>query len=194
MSRFKMFAANPRRSLAALATVLVAVGVTGASGADFTASSANPANTFTAGTMTMFNDKDNAAIFSASDLKPGGPTQSGTVDIANMGSLAAPFVLSKGTVVDSISTGLMSTMLNLKVVDCGVYVGATAPTCDVADPTMYSGKISEMGTAGHLVSPLGSFAGGVKHRYEFTVGLDAAAGNTYQGGKSVVQFLWNATA
>ena len=52
------------------------------------------------------------------------------------GSPAAPFVLSKGTVVDTISTGPISTMLNLKVVDCGLYVGAVAPSCDVADPTI----------------------------------------------------------
>ena len=35
MSRFKILKANPRRTLAALATVLVAVGVTAASGANF---------------------------------------------------------------------------------------------------------------------------------------------------------------
>ena len=42
MSRFKVLKANPRRSLAALATVLVAVGVTGASGASFTAHVGQP--------------------------------------------------------------------------------------------------------------------------------------------------------
>ena len=73
MSRFKSLKANPRRSLAALATVLVAVGVTGASGASFTATSANPSNTFTAGTMTMSNSRDNLAILTASNMKPGDP-------------------------------------------------------------------------------------------------------------------------
>ena len=43
MSRRKALRANPRRLLAALATILVAVGVTVASGASFTATSANPA-------------------------------------------------------------------------------------------------------------------------------------------------------
>ena len=71
MSRFKILAANPRRSLAALATVLVAVGITGASGANFNASSANPTNVFTAGTLTMSNSKANAAILTASNLRPG---------------------------------------------------------------------------------------------------------------------------
>ena len=50
MSRRKALRANPRRLLAALATILVAVGVTVASGASFTATAANPANTFSSGT------------------------------------------------------------------------------------------------------------------------------------------------
>ena len=57
MSRRKALRANPRRLLAALATILVAVGVTVASGASFTATTANPSNIFTAGTLTMSNDK-----------------------------------------------------------------------------------------------------------------------------------------
>ena len=89
MSRFKVLKANPRRSLAALATVLVAVGVTGASGASFTATSANPANTFTAGTMTMGNSKLGTAILTASNMKPGDPASKGTVDIKNTGTAAA---------------------------------------------------------------------------------------------------------
>ena len=55
MSRFKVLRANPRRTLAALATLLVAVGVTAASGANFSATSANTSNTFSAGTMSMNN-------------------------------------------------------------------------------------------------------------------------------------------
>ena len=71
MSRTKVLRANPRRALAALATVLVAVGVTVASGASFTAQTANPSNTFTAGTLTMTNSKAGAAILTASNMKPG---------------------------------------------------------------------------------------------------------------------------
>ena len=193
MSRFKILAANPRRSLAALATVLVAVGITGASGADFNAQTANPSNTFTAGTLSMSNSRDNLTILNASDMRPGAPATTGLVDIANTGSLQSPFVLSKGSVVDSLSTGAMSTMLNLKVVDCGDFSVGT-PSCDVGDPVSYGGKIADMGTVGHAVAPLGPFAGGAKHRYEFSVDLDGTADNSFQGGKSVVEFLWNTTS
>jgi hypothetical protein len=50
-----------------------------------------------------------------------------------------------------------------------------------------------MGTAGHLVSSLGSFAGGDKRRYSFSVGLDGTAGDVYQGDSSSVEFDWNAS-
>jgi Camelysin metallo-endopeptidase len=193
MSRFKILAANPRRSLAALATVLVAVGVTGASGANFNAASANPSNTFTAGTLSMSNSLPGAAILTASNLRPGDAVAPGVVDIANTGSLTSPFVLSKGTVVDTLSAGLMSSKLNLKVVDCGDFASGT-PTCAAGAPVIYAGTIADMGTPGHAVAPLGSFAGGVKHRYEFSVDFDGSADDTFQGGKSVVQFLWNATS
>jgi spore coat-associated protein N len=193
MSRIKVLAASPRRALAALATVLVAVGITGASGANFSASSANPNNTFTAGTLTMLNSKDNAAVLTASNMRPGAPATTGTVDIQNTGSLSAPFVLSKGTVSNDDLANPMADKLNLKVVDCGDFSGGT-PACTGADPTVYQGTVTQMGTAGHLVSALGTFAANEKHRYEFSVDLDGSADDNYQGDSSTVQFLWNATS
>ena len=53
MSRLSTLVSRPRRTLAALATVLVAVGITAASGADFTATSANADTTFATGTLTI---------------------------------------------------------------------------------------------------------------------------------------------
>ena len=193
MSRIKVLAASPRRALAALATVLVAVGVTGASGANFNASSANPSNTFTAGTLSMLNSKEGAAILTASNMRPGAPATTGTVDIENTGSLSAPFVLSKGTVSNDDAAHPMANKLNLKVVDCGDFSGG-APSCTGTDPVLYTGTIADMGTAGHLVGALGTFAANEKHRYEFSVDLDALADDNYQGDSSTVQFLWNATS
>jgi len=77
MSRLHVLAHRPRRTLAALATTLVAVGITAASGADFTATSANPGNTFATGTLTMSNSKAGAAILTASGIKPGAPASTG---------------------------------------------------------------------------------------------------------------------
>ncbi len=189
MSRMSNLVSRPRRTLAALATVLVAVGITAASGADFTATSANPTNTFATGTLTMFNSKDNAAIFTASNLKPGGPAQTGTVDIANTGSLPGTFTLTRGTINDSDGANPLSTKLNMTVVDCGLYVGVTPPTCDAGDTNVFpSAPISTMNSS----VPLGTYAAGVQHRYEFSVTVDTLADNNYQGKNSVVPFSWAA--
>jgi spore coat-associated protein N len=187
MSRLRVLAANPRLALGALLTLLLAAGAVVGSGADFTASSANPANTFASGTLSIVNSKEGTAVLSASNLRPTGSAV-GTVDIENTGSLSGAFTLSRTTPVDSDTSNPMSAKLNLTAVDCGTFNGATAPTCgDGDDATKYSGTIAAMGA-----TALGTYNAGVKHRYQFTVTLDGTAGNAYQGDSSSVEFDFNA--
>jgi spore coat-associated protein N len=194
MSRLRFIAANPRLALGALLTLLLAAGAVVGSGADFTASSANPSNTFSAGTLTISNSNEGAAVLTATALRPGGAAATGTVDIQNTGSLSGAFTLSRTAPVDSDGANPLSGKLNLTIVDCGVFNGTSAPTCgDGDDVTKYSGgTIAQMGTAGHFVSGLGTYAASEKHRYQFSVQLDGSAGNVYQGGTSSVEFDWNA--
>jgi spore coat-associated protein N len=187
MSRLHVLVHRPRRTLAALATVLVAVGVTAASGADFTATSANPGNSFATGTLSISNTKTAAAMLTATGLRPGGTATTGQVDIGNTGTLSGAFTLSRGTPDDSDSTNPLSGKLNITVVDCGDFSSGT-PTCAGGDPVKYSGTLADMSSA----VALGTFAGGDKHRYEFSVSLDSSAGNAYQGDSSQVEFTWNA--
>jgi hypothetical protein len=107
MSRLALLVKRPRRTLGALATVLAAAGLTVASGADFTASAANPSNTFSTGTLSMSNSAKNTAIFSGLNMRPGENT-TGTVDIANTGSLSGSFTLTKSGLTDSDSTNPLS--------------------------------------------------------------------------------------
>jgi len=183
MSRLHALAAHPRRTLGALAVVLAAAGITVGSGADFTASSANPANTFTAGTLTIGNSQS-IAILSAPNLEPG-DSATGTVDIQNTGSLAGAFSLATSAAVDS--TPSLLGQLDMKIEDCGTYSGSTAPTCG-SGATIYTGKISGLSTAS-----LGSFAANAKHRYKFDVTLPSSTGNTLQGKTASLTFNWSAT-
>jgi hypothetical protein len=170
----------------------VAVGVTAASGADFSATSANPANTFATGTLSISNSKPASAVLTASGMKPGDPASTGQVDITNAGSLSGAFTLTRGTPDDSDAANPLSAKLNVKVVDCGAFAGSTAPTCgDGDDVTKYDGTLAAMG-AGSPIAALGTFAGGEKHRYEFGVTVDSSAGNAYQGDSSQVDFTWHA--
>jgi len=188
MSRLQVLAANPRLALGALVTLLLAAGAVMGSGADFTASSANPANTFSAGTLTIGNSNAGTAILSASNLRPGDPAQPGTVDIENTGSLSGAFTLVRGAVTNSDTTNPLDAKLNVTVVDCGTFAGATPPTCgDGDDAGEYSGTLAAMGT-----TALGTYNANVKHRYRFTVALDGSAGNVYQGDSATVAFDFNA--
>ena len=187
MSRLHVLVHRPRRTLAALATVLVAVGITAASGADFSATSANPSNTFATGTLSISNTKTAAAVLTAANMKPGDAPRIGQVDIGNGGTLSGAFTLSRGTLNDSDGANPLSGKLNLTVVDCGDFSSGT-PTCDGADPVKYTGTVAGMSSA----VALATFAGGEKHRYEFTVAVDSSAGNAYQGDSSQVDFTWNA--
>ena len=189
MSRLSVLVSRPRRTLAALATVLVAVGITAASGANFTATSANADTTFATGTLTIENSKDAAAIFtSTADMRPGDAARTGQVDIENSGSLSGAFKLKRGTVVDSDATYKLSTKLDVVVKDCGDFSSGT-PTCDAGDPVKYTGTIAAMSSD----VALGTFAGGEKHRYEFSVTVNTSADNDYQGLTSVVPFSWTAS-
>ena len=185
MSRFKSLKANPRRSLAALATVLVAVGITGASGADFTAQTANPANTFTAGTLTMGNDKA-GAILTASNMKPGDPATTGEVTIENTGTVDGDFTLTRGTVADSDGSYPMSGKLNVLVTDCGADLDCLTAGDNANE---YTGTLAAMSAA----IDLDSWAGGEEHKYEFSVALDGTANNNYQGDNAVVPFTWDSS-
>jgi spore coat-associated protein N len=188
MSRLQVLAANPRLALGALVTLLLAAGAVVGSGADFTATSANPTNTFSSGTLTMANSRQGLAVLTASGLRPGGPAQNGTVDIENTGSLSGTFTLARGTVTNTDTSNPLADKLNLTVVDCGTFSGATPPTCgDVDDVNKYSGTLAAMGTAS-----LGSYNGGVKHRYQFEVTLDGSADNAYQGDSATAAFDFNA--
>jgi spore coat-associated protein N len=185
MSRSKALRANPRRLLAALATMLVAVGVTVASGATFTAQTANPSNTFTAGTLSMSNSAAGSAILTASNMKPGDPATKGTVVIKNTGSISGAFSLTRSSLTNSDTTNPMAAKLNLVITDCGVDQDCTT---SADNSNKYTGTLAGMSST----IALSNWAAAEQHKYEFSVALDSSADNNYQGDNSVAGFTWDA--
>jgi hypothetical protein len=182
VTRLHRLAAHPHRTLGALAVVLAAVGITVGSGANFTASAANPGNAFSTGTLVIANSPS-TALLSVTGMKPG-DSPSSTVDITNTGSLAGDFVLK--TANAGGYTALLG-QLDLTVLDCGAWT-STAPDCSTGTTTVYNGKVS-----GLTSSSLGNYAGGVKHRYKFTASLPSSTDDTFQGKTAQVDFTWSAT-
>jgi len=182
VTRLNALVARPRRTLAALAVVLAAVGITVGSGADFTAASANPGNAFATGTLTMSNSASNAALFSSAGMKPG-DTVNGNVSITNTGSLAGDFKL---TTANATGTTLLN-QLDAVVTDCGAYT-TTLPNCTTGATQLYSGKLGSLSNLS-----LGNYAGGIKHYYKIAVTLPGSTDNTFQGLSSTVDLAWSAT-
>ncbi|MEA2428734.1 MAG: hypothetical protein QOF37_2362 [Thermoleophilaceae bacterium] len=182
---------HPKRTIVALATGLAAVGVAVGSGADFSAQSANPSNTFSAGSLTMDDSRAGAAIFSPSNMKPGAPPETGTVDIANTGSIAGTFSLSRDRLA-STDTGTpnptaFADKVNLTVVDCGT---GDAPACGNADDVTVYDNATLAAMDGSIA--LGTFAPGEKHRFRFAAQLDSSTGDEYEGDSAAARFVWDA--
>lgn len=182
--------ANPRRVLLSISAVAVASMSLAASGANFSAQSANPENQFTAGDLAHSNSKDGAAVLTASRLVPGGAPAVGTVDIANTGDVAGTFTLAASGLVDTdvgedAGATKLSGKLDLKIEDLGDPAASPAP----AAGTVYSGKLGAV-----PATALGRFAAGEKHRYRFTVTFPDSgvkgAENGYKKDSAKVDFTW----
>jgi spore coat-associated protein N len=190
MSRMKaLWSASPRKVLAGLFAVLAAASIAVGSGANFNSASANPSNVFSGGTLAQSNSKTGAAILTASGLKPGG-TATGTVDIANTGSVTGAFTLTKSAAVDTPTGTTLSTKLTVVITDQG------DPTCTVSCPapaTVYSGTLAGMGPI-----TLGNFAANAKHRYQFVVTFPDSGtqggDNAYQGASTTVDYSFTAAS
>jgi hypothetical protein len=192
---------RPKRTLGALALGLCAIGVAIGSGADFSARTANPSNTFSAGSLSMENSKDGTAIFSPSNMKPGGAPQTGTVDIKNTGSIDGVFTVSRDQVTNTDTGGNnpapFATKVGLGIVDCGKFTTANTaygvevvtPTCgDSDDTTLYLGSLANENSP----IALGTYHAGEQHRYRFEGSLASSAGNEYQSDSASARYVFDA--
>ena len=180
MSRMKaLWTASPRKVMAGFVGVLAATGIAVGSGANFNSASANPSNTFSAGTISQSNSKAGQAILTASNLKPGG-SATGTVTIKNTGSVAGAFVLTQSALTNSDTANPLSAKLNLSIKD-------------ETNAVVYTGTITGMGNIA-----LGTWQPNAEHTYTFTVtfpdGGNDGADNAYQGDSTSVTYNFTATA
>ncbi len=189
MSRISVILSSPRHLLGALLVALLAVGAVVGSGASFTSKSANPSNTFSAGSLAQSNSKEGAAVLTAATMVPG-TSANGTVVIKNTGDVAGTFTLSKTSLVDTpgANGGQLSNVLDLKVEDV---------TKEASPVTVYSGKVGAMGA-----QSLGKFNAAEARTYKFTItfpdgGTPASAttgDNAYKGSSMSVGYQWDAVS
>ena len=190
MKRMKvLFGQRRLQVLVAMAALLLAASVVIGSGANFTSTSANPSNVFTAGSLTHTNSKAGAAILTATLMKPG-DMRSGTVVITNTGDLSGTFVLTNSNVATIVAPAL-STLLTVKIFDTKLL-----PLPAGARTQIYGGA----GGAVIGVNPnltLGTFAAGESHQYDFEVTFPAgtpAHDNPFQKASMSIEYDWTASA
>ena len=179
-----------RLTVATLAGALSAIAVVVASGGSPQGSGEmSPAAALRAtGPLNIANSRGGSAVLTAAGMAPGQSPVVGDVDIQNASSMDATFALGQSHVTGPVLAG----SLNLKVVDCGTFAGATAPSCDAGDPQVFSGALNGLPS-----TSLGSFAAGATHRYRFAVTFPngtPAHDNALQGLSASVQFDWTADA
>jgi hypothetical protein len=169
-----------------LATLVLASAFLVGSGAVFTASSANPNSTWSAGTLSIDKNLPHGAIMTESNMKPK-DVRTGSVVITNTGSIAGDFTLGMSNVVDTAGAngGKLSNTLQLLV----TYTDGTGTH------NVYSGPLKAF-TGGNA----GSIAANSSQTYNFTVtfpdGLtppsDTTGDNAYQGSSMSADFNWTA--
>ena len=185
MKRFTILFGQRRfQVLAALGAVALAVSVVVASGASFTAHSANATNVFSNGTLAMGNTPSGMSA-TITNMVPG-DFHDGSVTIENTGDVQGHFYLEAVNV--TADTQAIAEYLDLTIMD------GTA--------VVYDGKLSALPQ-----EDLGLWAAGDSHTYSFhvsfpdagrAVGVNGAGGvgmdNQYMGASTTVDFNWTAVS
>jgi hypothetical protein len=173
--RLRWLVRHTRILVLALVLLVIALAVASYSFGLFSSSSANPENTFTSGTMTQVNNRDDQAVLTAADLVPGS-TASGKVTIRNAGDASGDFTLRAEDLTDQPGPGggILSQALELEI------------TQTAGDALVYDGTLAGFDSAG-----LGVWDPEEERTFTFTVRL-GNVGNAYQESAASVTFTWDA--
>lgn len=159
----------------------------------FSATTSNPTNNWTAGTVALSDDDTNTAMFTATGLKPGS-TGTKCVAVTSSGSLASAVKLY-GT--NFATTNSLASSINLTITQGtgGGFGSCTGFTPLGTGASVYSGTVAGFaGAATNYSSGLGTWAptGSASETrvFQFTYTLDPATPNSAQGGTAAIAFTW----
>jgi hypothetical protein len=182
---------------AALPVAIAASGflVSQASYAAFSATTNNAANNWTSGTVALADDDASAAMFTATNLKPGA-TGSKCITVTSSGSLPS-IVRLYGA--GSATTKDLNTFLNVTVTagNGGSFGSCTGFTPLGTGANVYTGTLAGFASAAtDYATGLGSWTttGGSNETrsYKIDYTLVSSAPNSAQGGSASIGFTWEA--
>jgi hypothetical protein len=181
--------ALPVAVVAVLAGILSSgVMVWNASEAAFTATTANPTNSWTAGSVSLTDDDSGTAMFTATGLKPGS-TATKCIKLTYGGNIASGDV----KIYAAAPTGTLGGYINMTVevgsvgtfAACGAFVAASTPINNVLLSTI--GTKTDYSTG---YSTGWSPAVSDTKVFRFTYTLSAATPDAQQGATCTIPFTW----
>ncbi|MCD9199804.1 CalY family protein [Aeromicrobium wangtongii] len=155
-----------------LGTLVAAGAIAVGSGATFTSTTANSISSVTSGTLTQTNSKDQAAIFTLTNAKPG-DIVNGKLTITNTGSLPADFTLTETVSTNGFKAENLRLTITNKTTGAEVYTGTFGGLKDGDKKA------------------LGTIAAGTANDFVFSAQLDKDADNTEQGKTATAAFQWD---
>jgi hypothetical protein len=184
-------------AVAGLVGVAAAAGVVWhASYSAFSASTANPANSWSAGSVALGDDDRGSALFTASDLTPGGPGGAQCIAVSSTGTLPAAVKLY-GTGFATSNALASDITLTISQGSGGGYGSCTGFVPLADDATVYTGTLAGFaGTARDYASGVGDWAptgtGAETRVFQISYTLAANTPNSAQNGTATLGFTWEA--
>ena len=194
MSRTALRPSSRTATIAKVAIIPVALIASGivvsqASYSAYSASTSNPTSNWSSGTVQLSDDDSNAALFSASNLKPGS-TGSKCLVVTSTGSLASSVKLYA---TNPATTKALSSSINLTITQGtgGSFGSCTGYTPLASGASVFSGSLDSFGTtATSYATGLGSWTptgtATESRTYQVSYTLAANAPDTTQGGTAAV--------
>lgn len=192
----------PNRRLARIAGLVVipaallgtAVLVTGSSYSVFSATTSNPSNSFSTGTVALSDDDTGTAMFTATGLASGS-TGSRCIAVTSTGSLPSSVKLyASGYTTNSLGSNLT---IVITQGTGGTYASCTGFTALATGSAVFNGTLDAFATtktsfgtgvpASNFWQPTGSGSETRVFKVDYTVGSGAA-----QGSSASVGFTWEA--
>ncbi len=159
----------------------------------FSATTENPGNTWSSGSLTLGDSDSGEALFSAENLVPG-ETETRCITVTSSASSPSSVTLYGAGLTDTKNLG--------DWLDLSVTQGtgsSTGGSCDDFSPlgsgsSVYSGPVSGF-TATSFADGYGDWApaaGNTSRTFEFTYTVNEAAPDSTQGGTAGITFVWEA--
>ena len=202
-ARFR--AATVRTTMVLLAILLASFSILATSRAVFTATTSNAGNNFAAGTVAISDDDTGSVLFNIGNFAPGetfenciAVTYDGTLDadVRLYGAnLATTTLLNLApeinlTIDEGTLSGFTATELGGNEGDCTGFVFGSTLTAGGETLDSFATSHTNFGNGLSTWAPLGSSSD--TRTYRFTVELDPAVADAFQGMDAQIDFVWEA--